>query len=592
MAFGGNLEDLPFSDIIQLLHVSKKSGTLNVDGARGKAKIVCRDGFIIDATFPSDAVSIAALLLARDRIVTEEQLEDARAEIFPREDEGARMVAALIEAGHVSEEEGVAALRELIHQTLAEILTWKEGEFSFDADQLGFIGQRGEGTSVDLGPWSGVDTQGALMDAFRVFDEKNRSIEERKERKKERIKEAVAKISQMPSAPPGAAKAALLEDAPKELRDALFKDNQELDEKDLLCALEEMDDETLDRVLSPPTHAMFLCDDSFMKHSMHRLCRDNGIWATVSDLELDLKAALERGIVEGHSMVLVVDLGGESLDALGSQRRMAIAARMKDRNPELPLVFLGNPTETRHYLELFDLGARTVLPRPARPDDDITRAVEESKRFNDVILGCLNGIFREEYRLRLAVQENIGQMASLKKRVQEIQDRKTSPDISFIILQFIAEFLRRGIIFLVRKSDLLGLGSFGVSSHGDTISTAAMRIRIPLDTGSIFSEVVDEGVVYRGAAEDPVLRDCLHSHIGAPASAEFLLLPLKTENKTIALVYCDFGEKPASLIKTDALEILASQAGMAMEIALQRSRGDKAKPGPAPRVSVLADPIA
>ena len=540
---------------------------------------MCRDGFIVDATFPGDRVSIAALL-APEGLVTEDQLEDARAEIFPFEDEGARMVSALIEAGHVGEEKGVAALRELIQLTLAEILTWKEGEFSFDADQLGFMGQRGEGTSVDLGPWSGVDTQGALMDAFRVFDEKNRSIEERKERKKERIKEAAAKISQMPSAPPGAAKAAPLED------------QQEPDEKEVLTALEEMDDETLDRVLSPPTHALFLCDDSFMKHSMHRLCRDNGIWATVSDLELDLKAALERGMVEGHSMVLVVDLGAEDLDALPSLRRMAVAARMKDRNPELPLVILGNATEARHYLALFELGARTVLPRPPRDGEDVPRMVEESKRLNDVVLGCLNGIFREEYRLRLAVQESIGQMASLKKRVQEIQDRKTSPDISFIILQFVAEFLHRGIIFLVRKADLLGLGSFGVSSHGDTISAAAMRIRIPLGTASIFRDVVERGVVHRGASEDPVLRDCLHSHIGAPASAEFLLLPLKTENKTIALVYCDFGEKPASLIKTDALEILASQAGMAMEIALQRSRGDKVKPGPAPRVSVLADPIA
>lgn len=573
MAFGGNLEDLPFCDIIQLLHVSKKSGTLSVEGQLGTARIVCRSGFIIDASFPGDGVSVSGLLL-KSELVTQNQLDLVQSRFLPHELEGSHLVMSLIDAGYISREDGIEELKDLIHQTLAEIITWQEGEFWFEPDELEAEENRDE-MSVDMAPWIGVDTQGALMDAFRVFDEKNRSLEEQKERKKERIKEVVARITMMPEPPAKGFGVQLSDEVPPTLREAILKE-QENEEKDLLSVLEEMDEETLDQVLAPPMHALILTADSFTKLSIHSLCRDNGIWVTTSDLEVDLREAFEAGARERRSMALVVDLGEEVFDSLTCQRRMAIATRMKSQNPELPLVVMSSAVDDDLLLKLFELGVRTILHKPTRQSLGCTTSVETAKRFNAVVLGCLKGIFREEYRLRLAVQESRSEMASLKKRVQEIQDRESSIDISIIILQFVAELLQRGIIFLVRKTDLLGLGSFGVSSHSDTISTAAMRIRIPLDTDSIFSEVVSQGIVHHGAREDEVLRSSLYNHIGSPASPEFLILPLKTENRTIAVVYGDFGEKPADPpFKTDALEILASQAGMAMEVALQRSRNEK-----------------
>ncbi|HMA91143.1 MAG TPA: DUF4388 domain-containing protein [Polyangiaceae bacterium] len=573
MAFGGNLEDLPFSDIIQLLHVSKKSGSLSVEGQSGTARIVCRAGFIIDASFPGDTVSISSLLLKAE-LVTRNQLDLVRSRFLPQQIEGAQLVMSLIDADYLTREDGIEELKELIHQTLAEIIALKEGEFWFEPDELEAEGKRDE-MFVDMAPWIGVDTQGALMDAFRVFDEKNRSLEEQKERKKERIKEVVARITMMPEPPAKGCGVQLSDEVPPTLREAILK-GQENDEKDLLSVLEEMDEETLDQVLAPPMHALILSADSFTKYTMHSLCRDSGICVTISELEVDLREAYELGARERRSMALIIDLGDGEFESLGCQRRMAIAARMKSHNPELPLVFLSNTTENDHTLRLFELGARTVLHKPGKPAPESAAPIDAAKSFNAVVLGCLKGIFREEYRLRLAVQESRSEMASLKKRVQEIQDRQSSIDISIIILQFVSELLQRGIIFLVRKTDLLGLGSFGVSSHSDTISTAAMRIRIPLESQSIFAEVVSRGMVHHGACEDEILKNSLYSHIGAPASPEFLILPLKTENRTIAVVYGDFGGKPANPpFKTDALEILASQAGMAMEVALQRSRNEK-----------------
>lgn len=573
MAFGGNLEDLPFADIIQLLHVSKKSGTLAISGRTGTARILCRDGFITDACYPGNAVNISQLLLDAG-LITDQQLAASKAKYLPFQLEGAQLILSLIEAGQLSRDTGLEKLKSLIHQTLAEVITWKEGDFSFEPDEHG--GEpNADGLSFDMAPWIGIDTQGALMDAFRVFDEKNRSIEEQKERKKERIKEAVARISTMPEPRSSRLGHLLASSDATQSREAMLSE-LESGERDLLSTFEEMDEDTLAQVLAPPTHVLILSDDAFLKHSMHRLCRDNGILLTVSELELDLREAFTLGVADGHSMALLVDLGDGPFDRLACQRRLSIAERLKLENPELPLVFSGDIGRTEDCLRLFELGARTVLPRSVKRAEDPGGNIETFKNFNSLVLGCLKSIFREQHQLRLAVQESRCQMAALKKRVQEIQDRESSLDVSIIILQYVAELLQRGIIFLVRKNDLLGLGSFGLSSNGDTISTAAMRIRIPLEVQSVFSDVVQKGLVHHGAREDEVLTNYLYGHIGAPASADFLVLPLKTENRTIALVYGDFGEKPATPpIKTDALEILASQAGMAMELALQRSRQER-----------------
>jgi hypothetical protein len=149
-----------------------------------------------------------------------------------------------------------------------------------------------------------------------------------------------------------------------------------------------------------------------------------------------------------------------------------------------------------------------------------------------------------------------------------------------VVLQYIAEYLERGIIFLVRKRDLLGIGSFGVDTKGDTISTTAMRLKIPLDEPSIFRQVVKTGMVYKGASNDELLSQHIYSRIGSPESNDILILPLKTENKTRAVVFGDFGRREAEPLKIDVFEILASQAGMAIELALQKTRFSKIAPRP------------
>ncbi|MFN7972223.1 MAG: DUF4388 domain-containing protein [Acidobacteriota bacterium] len=49
MSLSGNLEDMSLQDILQIIHHSKKSGTLHLEGTRGEGSISFHDGVIVDA---------------------------------------------------------------------------------------------------------------------------------------------------------------------------------------------------------------------------------------------------------------------------------------------------------------------------------------------------------------------------------------------------------------------------------------------------------------------------------------------------------------------------------------------------------------
>jgi len=71
MAFSGDLEYLSIVDVIQLLHTTRKTGTLKVQGRKGEISIAFSDGFIVGANHYSRGVMIGTIL-------TETEAEKAR----------------------------------------------------------------------------------------------------------------------------------------------------------------------------------------------------------------------------------------------------------------------------------------------------------------------------------------------------------------------------------------------------------------------------------------------------------------------------------------------------------------------------------
>ena len=114
MAFTGSLEDLSVIDIIQLIHVSKKSGTVNLESYEKRASIAFRDGDIIGVTHPQAEMNTGFILLEMDLVTKTELLEASRKQEAAGDEAAVRLVLdpsaveedlardVLLEAGQMS----------------------------------------------------------------------------------------------------------------------------------------------------------------------------------------------------------------------------------------------------------------------------------------------------------------------------------------------------------------------------------------------------------------------------------------------------------------------------------------------------------
>ena len=133
MAFNGELQHLPIVDIIQLLHATKKSGTLAVSGEKGECRLVFSEGLIVGANYLNGKVRIGRVLTRLKAI----SLEDLDAALKAQEEaveERKPLMATLMAMGKLNQEDAYRALRKLVEMTVIELIGWKAGTFSLDTE--------------------------------------------------------------------------------------------------------------------------------------------------------------------------------------------------------------------------------------------------------------------------------------------------------------------------------------------------------------------------------------------------------------------------------------------------------------------------
>ena len=172
MSFTGDLEHLSIVDVVQLLHSTRKSGTLSVTSAKGECQLVFDDGYIISANHFDNSLRIGRILVEAGAI-TGEDLDATLAEQAAARGERKPLVAALIESGRVKKEDAYRGLETLLELTIVEVLTWTSGHFDLDvgavtaADDYRYFPEK-------LHQGIQFHTENVLMDALRIYDEKKR----------------------------------------------------------------------------------------------------------------------------------------------------------------------------------------------------------------------------------------------------------------------------------------------------------------------------------------------------------------------------------------------------------------------------------
>ena len=165
MAIEGPLRELGIHDVFQLLDLSRKTGLLRVTSElrHNAGTIAFEGGAIIAAEIRSNPHPLGALLLRTGKI-TEADLERAR-DMQQRLGDTRRLGEILVSLGALTPRELERQVRFQIEEVVFEVMSWREGYFSFTEGPL---------AAVPTDAIVRIPTEALLMEGARRIDEWSR----------------------------------------------------------------------------------------------------------------------------------------------------------------------------------------------------------------------------------------------------------------------------------------------------------------------------------------------------------------------------------------------------------------------------------
>lgn len=599
MAFTGDLEHLHIVDIIQLLHTTRKSGTFSVRGSRGESRIIFSDGYIVGASHLDNRVRIGTVLV-RMNALTKQDLEKTLEIQRGSGNNRKPLLATLIELGKITHEEASRALRKLIEITIVELISWTQGTFTLDAEDIAVtpecsypIGRMEQATSLDA--------QMVLMEALRIFDERERDRQSGRDipsyedlyadvispddavsaEKKEAVLSAddlgLADVDRLERKIPQFS----LEN---EVFDPLEMHRQKI--KETLSDFSAEEQETFVSFLEKSREGagpydgssrqeaqalILFSEDEFMKHSILTICKNEGGLVFVTDGEEELDRIVSQCLLIKAPPLLIFDDPDRPEGMLSKEKVVSIRGQLKTRYPQVSTIQLVSHGDDGFTFQSYNDGVTAVFPKPSR-EGPKAEFIADAIRFLEALKSYVKGFFSG----RREPRTEGGHPGKIADRILTLRDMREPREVSLALLQSVAEVFERAVTFIVRPYEIVGERSLGVYAVKGKGPEPASAIRIPLTASSVFRDVIARGRFFFGESDDEVLKEYLFEGIGAPLSPTVLLLPMKSNGKVMTLTYGDFGRREALPVQSDVLVMLANQAGLVVENILYRKLLKKA----------------
>jgi hypothetical protein len=133
MALKGNLRDFSTTQLLNLIHLARKTGALTIQVPPGVTSLFFREGKLIYAKTSGRDGHLASVL-ARAGMLTDEQSKIIRSRSGTQADKELAML--LISAGHVTQPDVVDSIQGDILDMVYGLFTWSDGLFHFEPNQL------------------------------------------------------------------------------------------------------------------------------------------------------------------------------------------------------------------------------------------------------------------------------------------------------------------------------------------------------------------------------------------------------------------------------------------------------------------------
>lgn len=585
MSFTGDLEHLSIVDVVQLLHSTRKSGTLNVSCGKGECQLVFDDGAIISANHFDNSLRIGRILVEA-KVLSEESLSQALREQAAAGKNRKPLVAMLIESGRVKKEEAYKGLERLLEMTIVEVLTWKSGTFTLDvgavkaADDYRFFPET-------LHQGIQFHTESVLMDALRIYDEKKRDgtlvdIELTDDLLISDPDSGAVPVDVISADDLGLADIEGLErrvpDVFMPLEDRAVSAHRSVLDR-LAPELPVTGRERLAALLDglPPRQRgaeagtlsiILYSGDNVLTHCLGTACRHAGISVFSTNEEKDIDPVVEQCRAKGGVPALVLDAPAKDDPRFSAETLADLGRRKRAQHPHLCAIQLAG----REGFVLPDDPTSGVIALLARPrlHEHPTTFVEDLAAFLTAFPAHLGAYAREQRGWCVS---------SIMNSLNELRRLREPTAVALALLSAVAAVCERALTLVVHGSELIperGIGFAGGASR-QALPLAGAQLKIPFEGSALLADVVGAGRCCWAPEGDAALEPLI-ARLGAPRHPSALLLPLRAAGKTISVTYADFGQHDPSPADLDLLEILAAQAGLALECILFRRRAVKAPP--------------
>ena len=132
MALKGNLRDFTITQLLNLVNLAKKTGTLVIDGSNQTARITFREGKLAYAEISNEDNGLGAIL-HKAKIITAAQYNTINLRAARMSDKELGLL--LVNSGYVSQQDIILSMQNHFIEIIQRLFSWVEGVFQFNAEE-------------------------------------------------------------------------------------------------------------------------------------------------------------------------------------------------------------------------------------------------------------------------------------------------------------------------------------------------------------------------------------------------------------------------------------------------------------------------
>ena len=141
----------------------------------------------------------------------------------------------------------------------------------------------------------------------------------------------------------------------------------------------------------------------------------------------------------------------------------------------------------------------------------------------------------------------------------------TVPEVSLLVMRCAAAVVNRGVLLSVIEDSLHGIGQFGLQIADGQANERIRNIRIPVDQQSVFQQVLNKKIPFKGKLKRCWWNDYLVHQLGGVFPEDVIAVPMMVNGEVERVFYGDNLPDRAPVGCPEIIEMLMLYAGIEME---------------------------